>query len=309
MGVGQDSIKKIYKTDASHPFEWYLNKSTYLYLTYEGTDTLLKLKTEDETVVGEKDVFSLPTPTTGGTKTKVMLKSTTLSGFINQNISECSARGYMVNPRSDFGSVEIHYYVKHISGSAVYQIGGPTCFDSAQQCQGMQYLAVLNSNGNGRLAKKQFYPSGVSYEPEKSLSPSITGRWVGMKLCIIILDANRVRIEQYYDDSDKGNKWTLVNSRFDSNNWGHFAGRCGALEGMDGQSLGFKMPNIMLLGVVGTSSCQVKLGCIRSIMDTKDDTSIPLPSLGEGSTIRVVEDPPVQGPHTDDTDDWDDPAE
>lgn len=280
---------KMYKTDANHPFEWYLNKSTADFLTYEGTDTSLKLVLEPEEV--GKDVFSLPVPTLGGTKTKVMLKSTTLSGFINTNITSASNNGHMVNPRTDFGSVEIHYYVKHISGTGAYQIGGPTCFDSPQACQGMQYLSQLRSNGFGRLAKKQWYPSGVSYEPEKALAASITGRWVGMKLCIIIMSQGRVRIEQYYDDGDETNSWKPVNRRFDSNNWGALAGRCGALEGMEGQALDFKMPNIMLFGAIGTSACQVKKGCIRSIMDVKDDTSIPLPTEGFGSTIHIEKEP------------------
>lgn len=307
VGVGQDLIKKFYKTDAFHPFEWYHTKQTNPFLTYEGTDTQLKLKEESEDVVGEKDVFSLPSPTLGGSMTKVLLKTTTLSGFINQNIEECSQRGYMVNPRTDLGSVEITLYIKHLTGTAQYQLGGPTCFDSPQGCQGMQYLGILKSNGYARLAKKQWFPSGVDYDDsEVSVSPSITGRWVGLKLCIIILDKDRVRIEQYYDDSDMQNNWRPVNSRFDNNNWGNFARRCGALEGKDGQALGFKMPNIMLLGVIGSSSFQIKKGSIRAIMNTKDDTSIPLPTFGEGSTLRIVADPPVQGPHTDTTDDWDD---
>lgn len=284
MGFGQDLVKKIYKTDAAQPFEWYLTTQTNPYLTYEGTDTQLKLKEESEDDVGEKNVFSLPSPTLGGSNTKILYKSTTLTGFVNQNVEECSQRGHMVNPYTDFGSVEITYYIKHLSGSGDYRIGGPTCFDSAQGCQGMQYLSILKSNGSARLAKKQWYPSGVSYEPEKTVSASITGRWVGVKLCIIIMDRNRVRVEQYYDDQSR-NDWRLVNSRLDLNNWGNLAGKCGAVEGMEGQSLGFKMPNVMLLGVSGTCAVQIKKASIRAIMDQPDDTSIPLPTLRQGATI------------------------
>jgi hypothetical protein len=57
LGIGQDGVMKKYKTDAAHPFEWYLNKSTYSFLTYEGSDTQLKLVLEDEDLVG-KDIFS-----------------------------------------------------------------------------------------------------------------------------------------------------------------------------------------------------------------------------------------------------------
>ena len=68
----------------------------------------------------------------------------------------------------------------------------------------MQYLCELKSDGQGRLLKKQWYPSGVPMTLKRHCLLQST-RWVGIKLCIIIMGPGIVRVEEYYDDGDETN--------------------------------------------------------------------------------------------------------
>ena len=298
MGFGPDGIKRIYKTDPTHPIEFFLNKSTLSTLQYDNSDNgnnrLVQTSENRFNMTGESETKR----TRIWIKAKVQVPAVVNSAF-------ASAKGHMSQRIYDCDSVENHYYIRHLSGSSYYIIGGPTLGElSGNPCAGQQYQAIITVDGKAWITKKQFHPSGYVKEiVKKSVTTNITDRWIGVKFVILQLGTSKVRLELYLDDGNVTNNWHLIDSRLDQGRWGDLGGVCGS--SLPGQALDFGMPNTMILGTGGENSFDLQNLATRCIITQRDNLSQFPPSLGEGAKFRRISQPfiPYFRPTVPDVDD------
>jgi hypothetical protein len=303
MGVGSDLVKKIYKTDPDLPFEFPLSRATLPKVAYDksnnGNQRLVEL-------TDTANVFLL-SGLAGTPKTRIWWKNPShLSYHKITNSAQASGRGFMSSSQRDLGSVEIHLYFKHLEGEGDYYIGGPTGEEGPNKCSGAQYQSCISINGDVCLQKRQWYPSGVTPPSIKTITSPIVDRWIGLKLCILIMGPNRVRIEQYVDLGDVTNNWRLTNRILDQSDWGDQGAACGS--SLPGQAIDRAAPNVTILGTMGGNVFQLKKAMVRSVIDQRDDHSVNAPSLGIGAKqVRITQPPKDPIWWTNEDDDWEDP--
>lgn len=303
MGLGSDLVKKIYKTDPDLPFEFPLSKATIKKIAYDQSDNGNRRLEELVTTPNVFKLDGLP----GTRKTRIWWKNAAQHSFSHiVNNKFLSGRGFMGSSQRDLGSVEIHFYFKHLSGTGDYYIGGPTGLEGPNKCAGAQYQCCISTAGDTWLTKRQWYPSGFTPAEKRSLVGPLLNRWIGLKLCIIIMGPDRVRIEQYVDQGDVTNTWQLANRRLDQSDWGDQGQTCGSDK--PGQAIDWASPNVTICGTAGGNVFELKKAMVRCIIDQRDDHTIKAPSLGIGAkSVRQVQPPEDPIWWTNEPDDWEDP--
>jgi hypothetical protein len=139
-----------------------------------------------------------------------------------------ATKGYMQSS-NDWKNIEMTGYVKLISGSGDtftwYARGGR--HSDSYKCEGTAYKGWLWYNGRAEFAKEQVHPDTTSTS-EKSVTGSLTGKWIGFKFVMYNFQQNGktvVKLETWLDpDNDKD--FFKVYERIDSGGWGNDGTSC-----------------------------------------------------------------------------------
>jgi hypothetical protein len=158
----------------------------------------------------------------------------TSTGYEQDNIATynqktLATKGYMQSS-NDWKNIEMTGYVKLISGSGDtftwYARGGR--HSDSYKCEGTAYKGWLWYDGKAEFAKEQVHPDTTS-TVEKSITGSLTGKWVGFKFVMYNFQQNGipvVKLENWIDpENDK--HFVKVYERIDSGGWGNDGTACG----------------------------------------------------------------------------------
>src|SRR5215210_2579497 len=151
------------------------------------------------------------------------------SKITTYNQKTLATKGYMQSS-NDWKNIEMTGYVKLISGSGDtftwYARGGR--HPDSYRCEGTAYKGWLWYNGRAEFAKEQVHPDTTS-TPEKSVTGSLTGKWIGFKFLMYNFQQSGktvVKLETWLDpDNDKD--FVKVYERIDSGGWGNDGAACG----------------------------------------------------------------------------------
>src|ERR687896_168839 len=165
---------------------------------------------------------------------KVRMNVFTSAGYDQDDITtynqkSLATKGYMQSSK-DWKNVEITGYVKLISGSGDtftwYARGGR--HSDSYECEGTAYKSWLWYDGKTELAKEQVHP-GTTSTSEKSVTGSLTGKWIGFKFVMYNFQKDgktAVKLETWLDpDNDKD--FVKIYERIESGGWGDDGDRCG----------------------------------------------------------------------------------
>jgi hypothetical protein len=144
------------------------------------------------------------------------------------NQKALATKGYMQSS-NDWKNVEITGYVKLNSGSedtfSWYARGGR--HTEGVPCEGTAYKSWLHYDGGTEFAKEQVHPY-TSSTSEKSVTESLTGKWIGFKFVMYNFQRDgmtAVKLETWLDpDNDKD--FVKVNEEIDSGDWGDDGDEC-----------------------------------------------------------------------------------
>ena len=151
------------------------------------------------------------------------------SKIVTTNQKTLATKGYMQSS-NDWKNIEMTGYVKLISGSGDtftwYGRGGR--HSDSYKCEGTAYKSWLWYNGRAEFAKEQVHPDTISTS-DKSVTGSLTGKWVGFKFVIYNFQQNGqtvVKLETWIDPENDKN-FVKVDERIDSGGWGNDGAACG----------------------------------------------------------------------------------
>ena len=199
----------------------------------------------------------------------ISILTSNVSGSVNLNHSEDSSNGFMQNV-TDWRNIEAHFYIylEQKGDESPFKIsghGGARLSDQA--CAGCAYEGSLTPAGQSQFMKAQWYPSGYAMRSPKSVTGSIVGRWVGMKLVIITQAKRNVRMELWIDEGNVTNNWRMVDCTVDTGGWGNQGTSCG---GVADQVLDFGGP---IVHFKWNHQTKVKVKClsVREIQDKPAD--------------------------------------
>lgn len=146
------------------------------------------------------------------------------------NQKTLATKGYM-QYSNDYRNVEVTGYLKvnayqDLDTITWYGRGGK--HSDSYSCEGTAYKGWLWYNGKTEFAKEQDHPDTTS-TTEKSVTGSLTGKWIGFKFVMYNFQQNGktvVKLENWLDaDNDKD--FVKVYEKTDSGGWGNDGGGCG----------------------------------------------------------------------------------
>jgi hypothetical protein len=150
--------------------------------------------------------------------------------IITYNQKTLATKGYMQSS-NDWRNVEMTGYIKINAyqdlDTATWNGRGGKHNDS-YSCEGTAYKSWLWYNGNTEFAKEQDHPD-VSTTSEKSVTGSLTGKWIGFKFVMYNFQQNGktvVKLETWLDP-DNNKDFVKVYEKIDSGGWGNDGGACG----------------------------------------------------------------------------------
>jgi hypothetical protein len=118
---------------------------------------------------------------------------------------------------------------------------------------------------------------GYTYQPEKSVTEDIVGRWIGLKFICVSLAKNRVKLLIYIDEGNVTNNWMPVNSFVDSGGWSIGSNGFG---GDPDQVLDYGGP-IVFFKWRGMGVTRVKKLAVREVVN-KQSLNDPITEQGSG---------------------------
>jgi len=149
--------------------------------------------------------------------------------ILTYNQKALSTKGYMQSS-NDWKNIEMTGYVRLISGSGDtftwYARGGK--HSDSYECEGTAYKSWLWYNGRTEFAKEQVHPD-VTTTAEKSVTGSLTGKWIGFKFVMYNFQSNGktfAKLETWLD-SDNDKDFVKVYEKVDSGGWGNDGTICG----------------------------------------------------------------------------------
>jgi hypothetical protein len=166
---------------------------------------------------------------------KVRMNVFTSTGYDQDKIATynqktLATKGYMQSS-NDWKNVEMTGYVKvnayqDMDTITWYGRGGK--HNDSYRCEGTAYKSWLWYNGKTEVAKEQYFPETTSTS-EKSVTGSLTGKWIGFKFVMYNFQQNGktvVKLETWIDpDNDKD--FVKVYEKIDSGGWGNDGAGCG----------------------------------------------------------------------------------
>jgi hypothetical protein len=220
-GLDVFGINKIYPTK-SEGDEWFMNMENIK------SDPRLKIGTGITDVIKNKDGSWSPTP-----QDKVILEiyTSNSSGKVNKsnmttyNLNELAKRGYWFN-ENDWTNIEMSGYFR-LNSTNDQSLGYsflPRSIDHSNDnggCGGATPIFTFGFNGELEAKKEMWHLSLISSDTEKirDLSPSIVGKWLGLKAVIYNLPNNDVK-QEFWIDKENNGKWEKVYEFTDEGGFG-----------------------------------------------------------------------------------------
>lgn len=275
MTNGPDGVKIIFETNKARPQSWYF-QGTHEARFKVGAEVNPR-KHMGDWILNSDGSYSL----LDNSDVFAQVETIDTSGIIGVDQATNSAKGYMRNAR-DWNNIEAHgyFFLESLGANtpAIFSIGchgGPRVIN--KKGQGTAYEAQLFKSGETRFAKCLWWPMGYTYQPSKSVTTDIIGRWIGFKFICISLAKNRVKLLIYIDEGNVTNNWMLVNSFVDSGGWAIGSNGFG---GEPDQVLDYGGP-IVFFKWRGMDITRVKNLAVREVVN-KQSANDPVTEQGSG---------------------------